>query len=1171
MKTIEDHLLQRINNAALEMRLGKTLEEVRAYIEDQSSKEDFFKGLPNIDLRSLPQNSQKVIKACYDSLKKHSKEEHMDKFIALLLKVGDKSEVDIFIEWEYVLDEKFLQRLLHCGANPALIISYYGEYIVQSEHYITLRSMKYLSTLYKNHSDSFNEAFEKCEVNAKLCLAAFLAQVDSKKFRDYEQYTENSIKDSLKVLFSNSNISNDDINAAKKYLDGGLFVTDKIVDDLRKTINPIIIDGYILRLLLSLAYMIKDTSKVGKRFIKLSILLSYKEAFDSLNDFIKFDYNEDKNSLEVLKVIVKEESIPEELLIAWMGTGGNYGQYKYTKQLEKLAKVKKQAFERAIKLLNNIDSAYLSSILWGNEGGEEFLQHAEEKYIDEFLNYLSGQSIPNSLATEFAQYLKGERDFHSVKDKARNAMKNQSGYYYHYGTNHLDILFRLNKNSEVYVRAIKLIAAFYNYSLMSGVFHKYNNVPKDRNIKGFVEFLKGCSVGDEEILHYIVETAANSYSQQDIKEAKDAAINIVSEDRSLALSIIGSSSAQSRVILLEILFNDDKEAAIPVLIQYMEDTSKAVKETVVELLAKYPQCMPQVADQLSSKKQSVREMAVRVISLLKCEEAVKALKDAMEKEKSEKVKSLIAKALNLDEAATVSTEGVNMETYCRAILKRSSKAVLNWLDFSSLSKVKLRDSEKNAPDEMIMALLVAYASNGTIALNPEAKVIAAVLEEKDVSELALQVLMRWLEAGAEAKKKWVLAFSAVQGDYRVIEVLKKNIEQWPLNARGAIACEAVRALALNGSNTALMIVDGISRKFKFKQVKEAAASALSYAAEALGMEKEELSDKIVPTLGFDIRGERCFDYGGRIFTARLTPLLTLEVYDEDEKKLKSLPAAGKKDDADKVAAALEEFKSLKKLLKNTASIQNMRLELALSSNRLWSRENWTNLFVENPIMHQFAMGLIWGIYEHGKLKDTFRYMEDGTFNTKDEEEYEVPEAAQIGLVHPIELSEEEIQLWKEQLQNYEIKQPFEQISRTVFKVDHMDQSSKTVDRFAGTIINSLSLLGKLTSFGWYRGSVVDGGGYYSFYKEDKRLGIGVELEFSGTFIGMESEEVTVYELTFYKAGSIERGSYVYDTVKENNLIKPSQVPQRLYSEILYSVDRSLSSKIGVDSDWRKKK
>lgn len=100
----------------------------------------------------------------------------------------------------------------------------------------------------------------------------------------------------------------------------------------------------------------------------------------------------------------------------------------------------------------------------------------------------------------------------------------------------------------------------------------------------------------------------------------------------------------------------------------------------------------------------------------------------------------------------------------------------------------------------------------------------------------------------------------------------------------------------------------------------------------MGIDMEELSDRIVPGLGFDIRGERVFDYGDRKFIVTLTPELILEVQDESGKKFKNLPAPGKKDDEAKATAASEEFKNLKKQLKTVANIQAIRLEMALSSN-----------------------------------------------------------------------------------------------------------------------------------------------------------------------------------------------------------------------------------------------
>ena len=365
------------------------------------------------------------------------------------------------------------------------------------------------------------------------------------------------------------------------------------------------------------------------------------------------------------------------------------------------------------------------------------------------------------------------------------------------------------------------------------------------------------------------------------------------------------------------------------------------------------------------------------------------------------------------------------------------------------------------------------------------------------------------------------------------------------------------------------MVDGIARKFKFKQVRAAAVSALEFAAHELGITREELSDRIVPNLGFDETMQQIFDYGERTFKVMLTPALDLEVYDQSGKKLKNLPAPGKKDDETKSAAAYDAFKQLKKQLKTTVSSQKARLEYALSAKREWGAEAWTNLFVKNPLMHQFAIGLIWGIYEGERLVQSFRYMEDGSFNTQDEEEYTLPDGARISLVHPIELTDEEKAAWREQLSDYEITQPIDQIDRAVYDRTEEEANHKSLERFGGYVLNDFSLNGKLIGLGWYRGSVQDAGGFHTYYREDPEVGIGVELHFSGAYVGLMDEDVTIYDVRFYKAGSVARGSYVYDEADKEKAYELKDVPARYFSEIVLQLTKATSSSQRRDEDWRK--
>ena len=251
--------------------------------------------------------------------------------------------------------------------------------------------------------------------------------------------------------------------------------------------------------------------------------------------------------------------------------------------------------------------------------------------------------------------------------------------------------------------------------------------------------------------------------------------------------------------------------------------------------------------------------------------------------------------------------------------------------------------------------------------------------------------------------------------------------------------------------------------------------------------------------------------------------------------------------------------------------QKARLESALSALRCWSAEAWRALFVGNPIMHQFAISLIWGVYEDDKLQTTFRYMEDGSFNTVDEEEYQLPDSAKIGLAHPVELDSETLAGWKQQLEDYEITQSILQLDRPVYRLEPGMEQQRALELFGGKMLNGLSLSGKLQGLGWYRGSVQDAGVFYTFYREDAALNLGVELNFSGCYVGDENDTVTVYEAEFYRSGTVRRGSYCYDTPKEENTFALGDVPPRYYSEIVYQLERATASSTDSDPDWRNKK
>ena len=678
-----------------------------------------------------------------------------------------------------------------------------------------------------------------------------------------------------------------------------------------------------------------------------------------------------------------------------------------------------------------------------------------------------------------------------------------------------------------------------------------------RLIQGLCD--EGLPVG--EVLGICDRLYEHSYWDENKTQLRRAVLTIGSAERvGEIVSAMAEGSVFLRSVALELL---DQQAAVSgakeAILSAAGDSSKQVREQVMKILPKHPEWVEDYKNLLNAKKAAVRQMAAEVLGKLGERDALEA---ALAKEKNAKVADAIRASLGAETPAPVGSA----EAMAQTLIGGNKLKKLNWLLDDRLQKLRNGDGT-DAGDAIRNAILLSYCELGRIGRSETAAQLSAGLDAGDLQKLAVQVYDRWFADGAQARHKWVLPFAAVYGGTAMTERLNRAIHHWPEQQRGAIACDAVMALALSTDPSAIVIVDSISRKFKFRQVKTAAAAALENAAQELGMSAEELADRIVPDLGFGRDGRQVFDYGKRSFTVRLTAAMELEIVNDQGKTVKSMPAPGKTDDP--VAMdAYEAFKTMKKGIKTTVNAQRARLESALTGLRCWDTDRWRALFVDNPIMHQFAISLIWGIYEDGNLTDTFRYMEDGTFNTVDEDEYTLPENAKIGLVHPVELEPQTLAGWKQQLEDYEIRQSIDQLSRTVHIPDPALESEKSLDLFGGKMLNALSLSGKLLQQGWYRGSVQDGGCFYCFYREDKAIGIGVELRFSGTAVGYDDgENVTVYDAVFY-TGTVDRGSYVYDTLTDDQILPIGAIPARYYSEIVHQLTRATASSTETNENWK---
>jgi hypothetical protein len=358
---------------------------------------------------------------------------------------------------------------------------------------------------------------------------------------------------------------------------------------------------------------------------------------------------------------------------------------------------------------------------------------------------------------------------------------------------------------------------------------------------------------------------------------------------------------------------------------------------------------------------------------------------------------------------------------------------------------------------------------------------------------------------------------------------------------------------------ALLTVDGWRSKAPSNKIKNAAREAFDFAAAELGLSSDALSDRIVPDFGFDRRGEKTLDYGSRSFRLTLNPDFSVSIYDKTAgKALKSLPAPGAADDKAKAEAAKKELGELKKALKAVVKNQSFRLEKILANGRIWTACAWTKLFVENPLMYRFAVGLVWGIYpESGGLLTSFRYMDDGSFNTIDEEEYALPPDARISLAHPIEMGEDTTKKWVALFGDYEIAQPIPQLAARINTLTGKDMEGNFIIRYRGIKTTAGKLLGLSKKYDMRRGDVEDAGSYMNFFLEDSWLRAGAAINFDSMYMGIDpTETVSLGDAAFYRIA--DEGSRLPfewgGDAKPENAADPKSLPARYVSGILNIFD-----------------
>ncbi|WP_289007173.1 DUF4132 domain-containing protein [uncultured Parabacteroides sp.] len=391
--------------------------------------------------------------------------------------------------------------------------------------------------------------------------------------------------------------------------------------------------------------------------------------------------------------------------------------------------------------------------------------------------------------------------------------------------------------------------------------------------------------------------------------------------------------------------------------------------------------------------------------------------------------------------------------YCSEHIELYCTQQIAWLPQKPYTRIHWAnetDVDEFVPRHVIRYILSEYASLVQVTRLHACDAIVPFLDEKEWQAALEELYQYWLSDGAEAGRRMLLLPYCFYGGEEQIARLAPRIKAWSKAARKQLVRFTMKLLGLKASPNALILLNEWMETAPSGTYKRSAWEAFRQAAVRKRLPVEVLADQIIPTFGFDRLGEKVVDYGTRTFHVTLLPDFTVSVLDVEKQKVsKSLPAPTKRDDREKAEKARAELAGLKKQVKTQTNIQRKRLEQALKNGRSWTKNSWLATFIENPVMRYLAKGLIWGVYKERKLQNSFRYMEDGTFTTAYEEEFILPDDAVISLVHPIDLTEEILTRWKEQLDDYEIVPLIPQLNTPVHPLKEEEKQGDTLFRYSG--------------------------------------------------------------------------------------------------------------------------
>ena len=387
--------------------------------------------------------------------------------------------------------------------------------------------------------------------------------------------------------------------------------------------------------------------------------------------------------------------------------------------------------------------------------------------------------------------------------------------------------------------------------------------------------------------------------------------------------------------ILNLSYRSDKSFDVTKLLSYLSISDEIILETLFEILKdKEKECSDEVEKLTKTKNKKILTN-------------IKALKKVWESNKGKEIKTYS-----------------QLEDYILSIFDNYKKDIL-YPKSEAYSKVREKDSEAFVDERVIKTYVALYMNNKDLEDIELGKTIRNFVNLEDLNKCLDTLFDTWLQDNSPVHTSSIVRTYLLTADDYGIDKILDLLEKAILKSKTQLA------------KSLLSILFSIERK-EFNTEIKFIKSKIHHTdlGEVLRRIREDdsdvtseiLSPNIDFSMGFDINGEKFFNYGNRKIKLVLDKNFDISIYNQDNKEVKSLPKYSNKleDDENRVEFYQKEIKRFRKKKEILLSEIKKYMFYQMIGNRVWSIEEWNKEINSSYFIKGISKNILWTIISDSK-------------------------------------------------------------------------------------------------------------------------------------------------------------------------------------------------------------